>query len=274
MQRQEFFFEYKKHQLFGQYWLPNDCKAIVLLVHGMGEYSSRYKEYVIPELLAKHIGVITYDNFGHGKSSGKRGHCPGYTPLLEVLDIMLVKTKDFAKNVPVFLYGHSMGGNLVINYVLRNKPNITGAVLTSPFLRLAFRPPAWKMTMGKLLQKIAPSVTLPSELEVEAISRIPDEVEKYKNDPLIHDRISPNFSFPVIEAGSWAIENATTLETPLLLLHGTGDRIIDYRATHEFSEKTDLADVVLFDDGYHELHKDLEKEKLLTAITSWIQDKL
>ncbi len=271
MKHQEFFFEYKKYKLFGQYWMPNDCKAMILLVHGMGEHSSRYAQYVIPELLAKHIGVITYDNFGHGQSSGKRGHCPSYTSLMEVMDIMLSKTKELSDNLPVFLYGHSMGGNLVINYLLRNKPNIEGAVLTSPFLRLAFQPPAWKMTMGRLLQKIAPSVTLPSGLEAESISRIPDEVEKYRNDPLIHDKISPNFSFPIIEAGTWAIDNAATLEKPVLLAHGTDDQLIDYTATQEFAEKASLANLVLFDKGYHELHNDLEKERLLTTITNWIQ---
>ncbi len=274
MQHQEFFFEYKKYQLFGQYWIPKECKAMVLLVHGMGEHSSRYAAYVIPELLEHHIGVITYDNFGHGKSSGKRGHCPGYTSLMEVIDMMLSKTKELINDLPIFLYGHSMGGNLVINYMLRNKSDVAGAVLTSPFLRLAFQPPAWKMIMGRLLQKIAPSVTLPSGLDPKTISRIPDEVEKYQNDPLVHDMVSPNFSFPIIEAGAWAIDHAATLKKPVLLLHGTGDQLIDYTATQEFAEKTDQADLVLFDQGYHELHNDFEKEKVLTTITTWIQAKL
>ncbi len=274
MQHQEFFFEHKKQQLFGQYWVPNDCKTMVLLVHGMGEHSSRYTDYVIPELLAKHFGVITYDNFGHGKSTGKRGHCPNYDALMEVMNGMFSKTKDLAKDLPVFLYGHSMGGNLVINYVLRNKPVIAGAILTSPFLRLAFQPPVWKITLGKFMQKIAPSVTLSSGLDVNTISRIPEEVEKYQNDPLVHDKVSPNFSFPIVEAGEWAIENASTLETPVLLLHGTDDQIIDYKGSQEFSENTNQAELVLLEGGYHELHKDLEKDKLLKIITKWMQNKL
>ncbi|MDH7446625.1 alpha/beta hydrolase [Aquimarina sp. 2201CG14-23] len=274
MQHEEFFFEYKKYTLFGQYWMPDDYKAIVLLVHGMGEHSSRYADYVVPELLAKQFGVITYDNFGHGKSSGKRGHCPGYASLMEVISMMFYKAKEIEGNTPVFLYGHSMGGNLIINYVLRNKPEITGAIATSPFLRLAFQPPAWKMTIGKLLQKIAPSVTLPSELDVEAISRIPDEVKKYQNDPLIHDKISPNFSFPIIEAGSWAIDHADMLETPMLLVHGTDDKIIDYTGTQDFSKKTSYADLVLFDKGYHELHNDIDREKLIKTIVNWIENNL
>ncbi|WP_109300601.1 alpha/beta hydrolase [Aquimarina sp. AU474] len=274
MQHQEFYLEYQKHQLFAQYWVPNECKAVVLLVHGMGEHSSRYTSYAIPELLAKHIGVITYDNFGHGKSSGKRGHCPSYDALLQVMDMMLTKTQELANERPIFLYGHSMGGNLVINYMLKRQPNLAGAIATSPFLRLAFNPPAWKMTMGKLMQKIAPSITLPSGLDVSAISRIREEVEKYKNDPLVHDKVSPNFSFPIIEAGEWAITHAATLQKPMLLLHGTDDQIIAYTATQEFAAQTDQAELVLFKDGYHELHNDVEKGKLLTTITAWIHQTI
>ncbi len=274
MQHQEFFFQHSEKQLFGQYWVPNDCKAMILLVHGMGEHSSRYYDNVIPELLAKHIGVITYDNFGHGKSEGKRGHCPSYDALLEVLDTVYLKAKEITRGLPTFLYGHSMGGNLVINYVLRKKPEINGVVLTSPFLRLAFQPPAWKMIMGKFLQKIAPSITLPSGLDANAISRIPEEVEKYQNDPLVHDMISPNFSFPIIDAGNWAIENASSIENPILLLHGTDDQIIDYMGSKDFAKKTKLAELVLIDGGYHELHKDLEKDKVLRTIVKWIQSNL
>ncbi|MFD2562033.1 alpha/beta hydrolase [Aquimarina rubra] len=272
MLHHEFFFDYKKHKLFGQYWLPKDCKTIILLVHGMGEHSSRYADYVIPELLAKHIGVITYDNFGHGKSSGKRGHCPSYNALMEVVDIMYLKANEIASDLPIFLYGHSMGGNLVINYILRSNPKIAGAILTSPFLRLAFQPPIWKMMMGKLFQKIAPSITLPSGLDVNAISRVPEEVEKYKNDPLVHDKVSPNFSLPIIKAGEQAITKASQLENPILLMHGTADQITSYTASQEFAGITNYVDFVSFDGAYHELHNDLEKEKLISVITAWIQE--
>ncbi|MCK8520626.1 lysophospholipase [Aquimarina sp. D1M17] len=273
MQHREFYLETGKHQIFYQYWVPNDCKAMVLLVHGMGEHSSRYKDYVIPEMLAKHIGVLTYDNYGHGQSSGKKGHCPSYEALLEVIHEMLTKTKELSEESPLFLYGHSMGGNLVLNYILKNNPEIAGAVLTSPFLRLAFAPPRWKMIMGKLLQKIVPSVTLPSGLDVNAISRLSEEVEKYKNDPLIHDKISPNYSFPIIDAGAWAIENASTLKKPILIVHGTEDNIIDYRGSEDFSKNSSLTDLILVEGGYHELHKDLEKDKTIHRIVKWILNK-
>ncbi|NER13934.1 alpha/beta fold hydrolase [Leptobacterium flavescens] len=274
MEHQEFNFRYKQYELFAQYWKTQNMRAAVVLVHGMGEHSTRYTDYVIPELLKNGIAVLTFDNFGHGKSSGKRGHCPGYEAIMELVDQMLAKAKALFENVPLFLYGHSMGGNVVINYTLRHKPQIVGTIATSPFLKLAFQPPGWKISIGKLLQRIAPSITLPTELEVEAISKDVSEVNKYKEDPLVHDRISPNFSFPVMEAGEWALSKAGELEAPMLLLHGTADRIIDHKATAEFNEKAGNASLKLYEGGYHELHNDEEKEKLLEDIVNWINVKL
>ncbi|WP_299181012.1 alpha/beta hydrolase [uncultured Aquimarina sp.] len=274
MQHQEYFFKYKKYKIFAQYWLPDNCKGIILLVHGMGEHSARYEDYLIPELLAKHIAVITYDNFGHGKSSGKRGHCPNYNSLMDVINTVYQKSREIVNKLPVFLYGHSMGGNLVINYLIRKKAEVTGVIITSPFLRLAFQPPKWKITMGRVFQKIVPSMTLPSGLDVKAISRVTDEVEKYKNDPLIHDRVSPNFTLPIIEAGIWAISKATLVEKPVLIVHGTEDQITDYRASQEFAEKNDLISFIPFKGGYHELHNDIKKEKFLLTITNWIGQRV
>jgi len=179
----EFLVNQLDHKIFGQYWMPKECKAMVLLVHGMGEHSGRYTDEVIPELLAKHIAVCTYDNFGHGKSDGKRGYCPSYEALIELVGVMYDKAQVFANGLPVFLYGHSMGGNLVTNYVIRHQPDVKGMIATSPLFRLSFQPPAWKITMGKWLQKILPSLTLKSGIDVSAISRIEEEQEKYSEDP-------------------------------------------------------------------------------------------
>lgn len=270
----EFFFKHLNHQIFGQYWMPKECKAMVLLVHGMGEHSGRYTDEVIPELLAKHIAVCTYDNFGHGKSDGKRGYCPSYSALMELVKVMHEKAKELAKELPVFLYGHSMGGNLVTNYVIRYQPDVKGMIATSPLLRLSFQPPAWKITIGKVLQKILPSLTLKSGIDVNAISRIEDERQKYSADPLVHDQISANYSISVFEAGTYAIENGEQISVPSFFAHGTGDMITDYTATQQISEKVSEVTLQLFDDGFHELHNDLERDKLLSSITSWIQKKI
>ena len=266
-------FDFYKHNIkfFGQYWQANTTQAVIILLHGMGEHSTRYAEFVIPELLKNDMSVVTFDQFGHGKTIGKRGHNPGFESVLDCVEIVITKTKSIFGDIPVFLYGHSMGGNVVINYVLKRKNNVNGVIATSPFLKLAFQPPSWKIWLGNILQKIAPSFTLRSDLDVTALSRDKDEVQKYINDPLVHDKISPNYSLTFIKTGKWAINNAEKLLLPVLLLHGTGDRWTSHEASKEFALNNSQITLKLVKNGYHELHNDLCKKEIMHTIVQWIE---
>lgn len=267
-----FTFNLYNTNLFGQYWQPKTAKAVVVLVHGMGEHSGRYEKSVLPTLLNNDYAVMTFDLFGHGKSEGKRGHCPNYNALLEAIEVLINKAETIFNKLPVYLYGHSLGSNLVLNYAIRKQHNIKGVVATSPFLRLAFQPPKWKVALGKLMLKIAPSVTLPSEIETKAISSIESEVKRYENDDLIHGKISPMYLFPVIEAGEYAIKNASKIVCPILLFHGKADRIIDFKGTVELNSKIKDNALTLFDNGYHELHHDSDAQEMLQSIVNWLDN--
>ena len=261
--------------IYGQIFQPLIPKGVVVLVHGLGEHAGRYNANVIPSLIHTGFAIITFDNFGHGKSGGKRGHCPSYVALLDLLETMIDKAIEQFSDLPLFLYGHSMGGNLVLNYALRREENrIKGIVATSPYLRLAFKPPQWKMILGKLLLYIWPSLTMPSGLDPKGISRIAEEVKSYSADPLVHDKVSPMFSFPIMEAGEWAIENASRLKIDTLLLHGTADAIIDFHGTEEFHRNSNKTTLKLFEGGFHELHHDRCKKEMLTTIQNWLGEKI
>lgn len=268
-----FTFNLYNTELFGYYWQSETVEAVIVLVHGMGEYALRYEQSVIPYLMNNGFVVVALDLFGHGKSKGKRGHCPSYEALLESMDIVIERAETLFPKKPVFLYGHSLGGNLVLNYALRRNYELKGIIATSPFLRLAFNPPKLKMVLGKLIYVIYPSLTLSSELDVTAISRNIDEVKHYNEDSLIHDKVSPMFTFPIIEAGEWAVQNANNLQTPSLILHGTGDRITDYKASEEFCKNTKHAELYVFENGYHELHHDLCKEEFIQTIIKWLDKR-
>ncbi len=274
METTEFKFHLHGCEVFGFHTKPQEIKGVVVLVHGFGEHSGRYKPNVIPSLVSSSLAVVTFDNVGHGKSTGKRGHCPSFEALLDILNEAIEKAVEVYPNLPIFLYGHSMGGNLVLNYAMRRKTKIKGIVATSPYLRLAFQPPKWKMFLGKFMLKIMPSITLPSGLDPKGISRIPEEVEKYKNDPLVHDQVSPMFSFPIMDAGEWAIEYTSKLSIETLLTHGTADQIIDHKATQEFHQNSNNTTLKLYEGGFHELHYDLCSDEMLTAITSWLKERL
>ncbi len=267
----EFSFKFHNTTFAGYSWKPDTIKAVIILIHGMGEHTHRFADFVIPKLIENNIAVIGYDQFGHGKTEGKRGHNPGFTTILDTVSTVLNKSKEFFGDLPTFLYGHSMGGNVVLNYGLKRDTKVKGIIATSPFLKLAFQPPSIKLFIGRILQKIAPSLTMKNEINPHHISRIEEEVVKYQNDPLIHDQISPNYSIAFIESGNWAVENSQDLITPSLILHGTGDKITDYKASVTFVSKSLRSQIKLYKDAYHELHHDLCKEQCMQDILKWIE---
>ncbi|MEH6705265.1 MAG: lysophospholipase [Galbibacter orientalis] len=274
MQHQGFDFYCHNKRLFGQYWHGEQTKAVVILVHGMGEHSGRYTGSVIPELVHAGYVVYSFDHFGHGHSEGKRGHCPSYKAVLDTIDAVSEHKEENFSSLPTFLYGHSMGGNVVLNYAMKRKHEIQGVITTSPFLRMAFDPPSWKLSAGKLFYYILPFITLPSGIESKYISRDEREVEKYNDDPLVHNRISPNFSIPFIKRGEWVLNNPKELAVPLLLLHGTGDYITSHWASKAFAKQSELITLKLYKGGYHELHNDLDREDVFATIVSWLDEQL
>ncbi|MEJ2162506.1 MAG: lysophospholipase [Robiginitalea sp.] len=253
------------------YWrTPKDPEGMVILVHGFGEHSGRYKAEVVPFFNKHGLGVFAFDLVGHGRSGGKRGDCAGYDQLMHLVDKACRTARERFPKLPLLLFGHSMGGNLVLNYALRGLGRPDGILASSPYLRLAFQPPAWKWQFGKLLERLFPSITVGSGLDPNGISRDPREVETYLEDPLIHDRVSPRYSFPVIEAGEWALANAADLEVPTLVLHGTADPIIDSGGSMLFCQRAPGCDLVLIEKGYHELHRDLDRDRYFAAIEDWL----
>lgn len=262
---------------FGQYWLVDNAKGIVAIVHGMGEHSTRYGAFFAPALNEAGFSVIAFDHFGHGKTKGKRGHCPSYEAVLDSVDELIEQATNISADVPVFLYGHSMGGNVVANYVLkRENHKLKGAIISSPMLELAFEPPAWKLFAGKIMKNIYPAFSESTGLDPQAISKDKKAVEKYLADPLVHDKITVNFSLPFFDAADWAIENAKQLKTPTLIYHGTGDQITSHKGSEKFAKNApqEFITFKLIDGGYHELHNDPEKANLLKMIIDWLNKQL
>lgn len=275
MPSKEFEIQIMNHTLKGQSYETSDAKGVVVIVHGMGEYGKRYERTVVPMLIKESFAVFSYDQFGHGASDGKKGDNPGYEYLLDALEAVLDKAQKAHPALPVFLYGHSMGGNVVINYTLRRKHDLKGTIATSPFLQLAFDPPKWKLSMGKIIDRIFPSLTMPNDLELDALSKDPEEIDAYKKDPLVHDKVSTRYSLRLMEKGLWAIEHAPSLSVPMLLIHGTSDRITSHKASKSFAANSNgMATFFPVEGGYHELHHDLEKNQFFEKISKWLNQQL
>ncbi len=151
-------------QLYAQAWQPEGSpKAVLCLVHGLGEHSGRYV-HVAKYLSERGLALLAFDLRGHGKSQGQRGHAPTYEAFLDDIAQLLDEASARFPTCPRFLYGHSLGGNLVLNAILRRRPPLNGAIVTGPLLCPAFDPPGWKLLLGKLMSAAWPTLSMANGL--------------------------------------------------------------------------------------------------------------
>jgi len=261
--------------LVGNLWKPeSNTKAIVVFIHGFGEHCLRYTPYF--ELFENEgIVFISYDQMGHGASKGKRGAISSYKHLLDDIQICLNKAKELFPELPLFVYGHSMGGNIVSNFLIYRKPEIAGSVITSPWLKLTKEKGFLFETIGSLLSVIIPNVTVPSDLHSSHISSINTEVEKYEKDPLNHGRISFRLFDQITKKGKLAIENSKEINVPTILFHGTDDMITSPLASAKFAKaNTDYIKFKEWPKGFHELHNDFCRDDVVGEIIEWIKTKV
>jgi len=261
--------------LFAQSWQPkNQTKAVVCLVHGMGEHSGRYS-HVADQITQAGYSLIAFDLRGHGQSEGPRGHTPSYEALLQDISSLLeVANKKFPQ-LPSFLYGHSLGGNLVLNYVLRRQSHLKGVIATDPWFRLAFEPPRFKIILAQITNYIWPSFSQKNGLDTKVLSRDPEVVRAYENDQLVHDHISARMFIGVYQAGQWALKHASEFPLPLLLMHGGEDKIISVEASREFANRiTKKCIFKIWNSLYHEIHNEPEKEKVFKFLIDWLDKQV
>ncbi len=275
MQHKVFYFiSVSGKKLFGQAWSPEgEVKASIILVHGFGEHSSRYESYV-QLFVDRGISVVTYDQIGHGQSEGKHGAVQSYKQLLDDVELIIRKADDMFPDVPKFIYGHSMGGNIALNYLLSRNYPLVGGIISSPWLVLANDPNAIKKTTASVLKRFFPNLTVKSGLETEFISTQAKVVKAYREDPLTHGRISFRLFSVITRQGLWAIANTWRLKKPVLMVHGTDDKITSPLASSlAAKENKKFIDYVEWPKMYHELHNEPIRNELADSIINWLLNK-
>jgi alpha-beta hydrolase superfamily lysophospholipase len=246
-----------------------DIRAVIVLVHGLGEHIQRY-EYWSDLFRQERIAFTGVDLPGHGRSDGKRGHIKNYELLDEMLNILLDSCRKTFPGIPVYIYGHSLGGGIVLNYLLKKNPRIKGAIVTSPWLKLSFEPPKSKVILASIIKNIVPGLVQSSGLNVNHISHDPEVVERYKKDPLVHDKISVSLFDSAMKAAKYSLDNAAELKIPMLLVHGGDDQITSPEGSREFSQKSGNTQLRIWEGGYHELHNEPFKDEVFKYIINWI----
>jgi len=256
-------------------WLPSGvARGVVCIVHGMGEHGGRYAP-VAEALVRAGLEVYAVDQRGHGLTPGKRGHAPSAERL--ALDVARFVGMAGARHpgLPVFLYGHSMGGNIALSCAIRCRPPVAGLILTSPWLRLAFDPPAMKLWIGRIASRVLPKLTMSTGLG-GSLYRNPAQHEADSRDPLLHNRISAAMFFSVRDEGERSLREARReLRVPVLLMHGTEDTVTSFAASRELAETLrERCEFVPWEGGWHELHNDMDREEVLERIIGWIDGRI
>ncbi|KXK13411.1 MAG: putative monoacylglycerol lipase [Chloroflexi bacterium OLB14] len=263
-------------EIFAQIWEPEvvQAKAVACLIHGLGEHSSRYA-HVAEAFNKEGIILFSMDLRGHGRSAGARGHINSIEDFMSDIDILFEQAHARYANLPFFLYGHSLGGILVLHYTLLRKPKVKGVIATSAGLRTALEKQFFKVLLVKVLGSLSPTTALPSGLDANGISRDENVVQIYKNDPLVHDMVSLGLGKSMLAVTKWTLANAKNFPLPLLLLHGKKDPIAFVSSSIEFAEPLgEKCTLVLWNEAYHELHNEPEKDEVLKTMTLWMDARL
>ena len=259
----------------GYNWPIENPKAVICLVHGFGEHARRY-DHVANYYNAKGFALITCDLRGHGVSEGKKGHTPSYENFFDDVELLLKQANEKYTGVKKVLYGHSMGGGIVLSFLLKRKSDIVAAVSTSPFIEAGFKPPFFLVMLGKMMKNIKPDFTQAAELSPEGLSHDEDYVKTYQDDELVHNKMSSALGMGMMENGKWLLDQKDGFEMPTLLQHGSGDKITSAEASKQFAENMKCKNLTfkMWDDLYHEMHNEVEKEKVFDYTIKWINKQL
>jgi acylglycerol lipase len=251
--------------------LADDSQAITFaVVHGLGEHAGRYERFA--RGMARH-GMATYalDLRGHGRSAGQRGHVDSWSRWAEDAAVFVAHVQRQARGevVPV---GHSFGGVVMLSAVRSGiLRDVRRFVLSSPALRLKAKVPAWKTTAAGLMSRIAPRLALDNEVDAATVSRIPEIVEAYRDDPLVHRKISSRLYAEWRRAAEENLARASEIALPFLILAGTDDRLIDPAGSEALHAKTPgKSELRMLDGRYHEPFNDLDSNEVFAAIAEWL----
>ncbi|HMG32302.1 MAG TPA: lysophospholipase [Blastocatellia bacterium] len=250
----------------------------VIIVHGFGEHSGRYTA-LTEHLVNAGYSVTAYDHRGHGRSEGLPGHVENFTEYEKDLNHVIEWTGSRGSTADLFLLAHSMGGLVSLRYLSQgaNKSRrlIRGAVISAPLIAVAIPVPQHKLIIGHVAAKLAPRLRLENEIDPTVLSRDASVGVAYAADPLVHRKVSARWFSEAGRAMNELVEHASRITAPLLILHGSADRLASVDATRALFPKITSGDkqLVILEGYYHELFNEPEKRELFKRVTIWLAER-
>lgn len=261
---------------FHHSWLPESSSpwAILTVIHGFGDHSGRYAG-MGTSLASLGIGVRAIDMIGHGRSPGRQGCIDSYDQLLDEVENSVAQSTQMFPRMPHFLFGQSMGGNLVLNLALRRPESLSGVsgiVAGSPMLKATKMPKENFMNAGRWLATKIPNWRIKTPVVVSKLSSDRRAQDAYLMDRWVHRNMSLRLAANLIDSGLWALQHAWMLKHPTLLMHGSDDALTCPAASQCFADATE--EVVTFKSWAgcrHDLHDDVQRERVFAFMVHWMK---
>jgi alpha-beta hydrolase superfamily lysophospholipase len=274
IRRTESHFASGDRALFRRGWLAPDPRRLLVLVHGFAEHSGRY-EHVGRWFAARGFAVHAYDQRGHGRSEGDRGHVERFDDVLDDLERLLDLVRREHPGLPAFVVGHSMGGLEVAAWVSGRRPDIAGAVTSGAALEVAEVPSPVQRAALRVMRRLRPKARLDRPIAPEALSRDPEVGRAYQSDPLVFQYMTLSLAAALFGAGRRALAEASRTEVPMLLLHGEDDPLIPASASRRFFEQLDpsRSELRIYPGLRHEIFNEPEQEQVFGDVLAWIEKR-
>jgi alpha-beta hydrolase superfamily lysophospholipase len=247
------------------------ARATVIIVHGFGEHSGRYGA-LTDYLISRAYSVTAYDHRGHGLSDGLPGHVESFSEYEADLDKIIASVRAQSESPTVYVVGHSMGGLVALRYLARKNNAVAGAIISAPLIAVAVAVPAHKLMIARVSARMAPRMRLDNELNPAALSRDPEVGKAYAADPLVNRKVSARWFAEATSAMEEVKEMAPQVILPVLIMHGSKDRIASVDATRKLFERIGSPDKELevYEGLYHELFNEPEKFEVFERVAGWL----
>ncbi|MGC9393769.1 MAG: lysophospholipase [Anaerolineae bacterium] len=274
--RDGFFKGVRESKIYYQAWLPEtECKAVLLVVHGLAEHCGRYMN-VVNHFVPLGYAVYGLDHIGHGKSEGTRVYVDRFEDYTDTLKLYFDAIRLEHPDTPVFLVGHSMGGLIGAVYLLEHQDELAGAVLSGPLVKMSDDTSPVVVFMGKVLSVLTPKAGLMA-LDAESVSRDPVVVEAYVNDPLVYTgKMTARLAAELIKAVQRVQTEAAKITLPLLIVQGSADKLVDPAGAQMLYDTVSSVDKTLkvYEGFYHEVFNEPDREQVLSDVEAWLEQRL
>jgi alpha-beta hydrolase superfamily lysophospholipase len=257
--------------VFYRHWPVPDARGVILLVHGLGEHSGRYRDFA-DFMRRRGLAVVAPDHPGHGLSPGRRAFVRSAAEFMAPLDALRDLIDMWYPGSPCFLVGHSMGGLIAARYLLDHQGEFAGAALSGAALQMPEAPSMGTLLFMRLISVLWPSLGV-LQLDASQVSRDPEVVQRYIHDPLVHGgKISARLVTELFAMMDAVAAGRATITLPMLIMHGDADAMTPAAGSRIFHDAIGSSDkrLEIYPGLYHEIFNEPERLQVLGELADWI----